>query len=182
MENLKLSQIYIGKTDAKDELNFGSDDERLLFERTFYTPPQVDVQDYASGRRFYVLGLKGAGKTALLRYLDIVFRRQPQTETTFVLFKSDFSSDDLKEIGKGDDSIEIANSSPSKENFDHDYENVWRWFIHRHLVDVLERTNSQILHRDEAYEKYVSCVKAADTGDSKSGIKKLFPKIYKGSR
>lgn len=180
VENLKLSQLYIGKTDAKDELIFGNEDERLLFERTFFTPPNFRLEDFENGRRFYVMGLKGAGKTALLRYLDIVLKRKPGAQTNFILFKSDISNDDLKELSRADDSITVVDAKPSKEDFDHDYENVWRWFLHRHVVDTLERKDSQVVVRDDAYERYVACVKAADIGDARSGIRKLFPKFTKG--
>src|ERR1700733_3487952 len=174
--NLRLSQLYVGKTDAKDELLFADDGEKVLFENTFFTPPHIFVEDFLKGSRFYIVGLKGTGKTAFLRFMDIAARRLPDAATSFILFKSQFSEEERKEVAGSDESFEIADDSlaPGTKLQD-DYELVWRWFFHRKIVSMLFEAAVSPIEQNEDLERYIDCVISAYNPVEKSGLRRLFP-------
>ena len=69
--NLILKNIYFGKTDAKNELNENTPEQRKNFKDTFLLPAQFNLSDFVEGKKYFIYGLKGTGKTAFLRYLSI---------------------------------------------------------------------------------------------------------------
>lgn len=69
MSQLKLKDIFIGKTDAKNEFIENSASEKEVFLRSFLKPDNLVEDDFLQGKRYYITGLKGTGKTALMRYL-----------------------------------------------------------------------------------------------------------------
>ena len=71
--NLKLSQILIGEIDAKYELLNDTAKEKKEYEGTFYIPSNYKENDFIEGNNYFITGLKGTGKTALLRFMGINF-------------------------------------------------------------------------------------------------------------
>lgn len=41
------------------------------FKKNFVIPPTLTIEDFESRNKYFITGLKGIGKTALLRYVDI---------------------------------------------------------------------------------------------------------------
>jgi hypothetical protein len=71
MSNLKLKDIYFGNIDAKNELLNDSIDEIERFVNGFCLPPNIIIDDFLNKGKYFITGLKGIGKTALLRYIAI---------------------------------------------------------------------------------------------------------------
>ncbi len=65
---MKIKDIYIGEVDAKNELIKQKRNKLDLFMKSFSVPKQIGIEDYVSGQKYFIHGLKGAGKTALLRH------------------------------------------------------------------------------------------------------------------
>jgi hypothetical protein len=107
-------------------------------------------------------------------------RRESGNFTSFILFKSQFSEEERKEVARSDDSFEIADDTRPSTHTEHDYENVWRWFLHRQIASMLQRTGTCPVERDEHLHRYIACVTAAEHKGERSGIRRLFPKFTKG--
>ena len=68
-----VKDIYSGKPDAKDEINF----EGLSgFIKTFIVPQNINLESLLTGNHCFISGYKGTGKTALLFYLDNLIREK----------------------------------------------------------------------------------------------------------
>ncbi|WP_374298559.1 P-loop ATPase, Sll1717 family [Ferrovibrio sp.] len=179
MNNLKISQVYIGKPDAKDELIFADKAAEDLFLKTFYKPDYIDVDDFISGRRFYVYGLKGTGKTALLRYIDLNVRRKDNL-AEFVLFKSKISEEQREEFASQEGAFSVTDDNTGNI-FDQDFENIWRWYFHRVIADTIASNMSRFSSSSSdcaRYAKFVTEISSESSGVS--GLRRLIPKITKG--
>ena len=179
MTNLSLRQINFGKIDAKNELLTGNYNEKVDYENSFLVPPNITIDDFLNKDLYFIVGLKGTGKTALLRYISIISNKMPNLVNDFILFKSDFNEEDKKELARAAHTTFVERESVDTDETT--FENVWKWFIHRRIVDITNNATVDIFKRDENWEKYKSCIEIADSGKNKSGIIKLFPKIRRGS-
>ena len=95
MDNkLTLSQIYIGNTDAKNELLYGDQSEIDDYKNNFVIPPSLMIDDFKSRKKYFITGLKGTGKTAFLRYVDISMS-DDDVLSKFILFKTEID-DEIK--------------------------------------------------------------------------------------
>lgn len=88
-KKLQLKDLYLGGIDAKYELITNSLDERERFEKSYLIPGNVSIR-FFKRKKFYVTGLKGSGKTALMRYIGIQAEKEYCAHCKFVLFKSQF--------------------------------------------------------------------------------------------
>ncbi|MED3844431.1 hypothetical protein, partial [Geobacillus stearothermophilus] len=179
---LHLEDLYLGNIDAKHELLSNSEDERMRFSNSFFMPENINLDDYLNGQKYFVTGLKGTGKTALLRYIAIKAESELNAQTSFILFKSDIKEQDRKDFSKAANTVIANNNSDNIDSIDNiDYEDVWRWFLHRHIVEVIENRNILVFKDDRNWKKYATCVKAPKLGDEDSGIKKIIPKLKRGN-
>jgi hypothetical protein len=177
-QNLTLRHIRLGKIDATDELEFAQRADREAFHNSYFVPTALDSGDFISGDRFFILGLKGTGKTAFLRYLDLEMQDQ-DCRTQFVLFKSQISEAKRKQIGMhNEDDIRIADDARGGEH-DKDFEPAWRWFLHRVIAETLSGRDG-LESPNDALKQYLAIIRATDPSKERFGIKKLFPKISKG--
>lgn len=177
---LLLEDLYLGKTDAKNELLTYTPEEKERFSQSFVIPENLRPNSFLKGDYYYVTGLKGTGKTALLRYLAINAEQQSNVRTSFILFKSDFSDDDRKDISKAAGASTVLADKDTSEYEGTDYEVVWRWFLHRQIAETLGKHNN-VFQTDYHWDKYVQCVTAPQLGKEEFGIKKLLPKLRKGN-
>ena len=68
---LQLKDIPLGSTDAKNELLSSTPEEMKRFLTSFVAPPALTIDKFLNRLKYYVVGLKGTGKTALLRYISL---------------------------------------------------------------------------------------------------------------
>lgn len=176
---IKLRDFFIGKIDAKNELIDNTEDSRNKFIDSYLIPENIITDDFYSGRRYYITGLKGTGKTALLRYISLSVENLYSANTSFILFKSEFTEDDKKTFSRAVNTS-IALKNDDLEN-DDDYVNIWHWFLHRHLIKAIKNKTSCYFIKDQNWEKYEKCVTAPKLGDEQSGVTHLFPKLKKGN-
>jgi predicted AAA+ superfamily ATPase len=69
-KRLLLKDMYFGHINAKHEMLNNTVEERENFRKSFLVPNNVDFKKFQDGDRYFTYGLKGTGKTALLRYLS----------------------------------------------------------------------------------------------------------------
>jgi len=179
LKTLQLKDIFVGKTDAKNEFVGVNDDIKNKFIDSYLIPENIIIDDFHEGKKFIVTGLKGTGKTALLRYLEVSFQKKMHS-SSFILFKSDFSDEDKAAFSKAAATTSISEKNDSTE-FNEDFENVWEWFLHKHVVRISKDHAFAFFEKDKNWEKYCKCVTAPKLGNEESGITKLFPKVRRGN-
>ena len=99
MSEIKIRDLYTGKPDAKDEINFEGLEE---FIKTFVVADHFQLDSLLYGNNCFITGFKGTGKTALLFYLDNKLKDEDSiTCTSFIFFKEEFTDakrDELQAI------------------------------------------------------------------------------------
>lgn len=84
-----LGEIDFGAPDANAEYMIASkQNAKPLFVEAYVAPPLSDIDGFRKGTRFLLLGLKGTGKTAVLRDLQQQAERQGQT-VEFLIFRNE---------------------------------------------------------------------------------------------
>lgn len=132
---LRVGDLKFGEIDAKNEVfqqaRYGSE----IFSKSFQTPPRVDLDELLMGARFFISGLKGCGKTALLlhtrkRLIDL------GASTHTVLFKSGVNEAERQQLasGKGFEIIQTGTGM----SIQYDYSVNWLWFIYKNLLRLLD--------------------------------------------
>lgn len=178
---LKLKEINLGKTDAKNELLSETPQEVTRFLNSFVVPPALNIDAYLTRDKYFVTGLKGTGKTALLRYISLRMQEEEETNSQFVLFKSEIDEDLRKDFSKA------ARTQLTEDNaseFDgSDYETVWRWFIYRKIASAPDKFENKLPFQSNAnLATFVEIVNSEKSNMSeRSGIMKLIPKIRRGN-
>lgn len=175
----KLKDIYLGNIDAKNELLNNSPEERERFLDAFVPPPNLVIENYTSKGLYYILGLKGTGKTALLRYVSIKLEEEINSYSSFVLFKSEVDEDSRKGFSKA------ARTSLTETNLEdmdgEEYEAVWRWLVYRKIIADIDANGLSVIQKNSSYDRLRSIVKSASPNDDSTGIMRLIPIIRKGN-
>lgn len=171
---LNLKDIYIGNTDAKNELLYGDVDEIENFKKNFVIPPTLTIEDFESRNKYFITGLKGIGKTALLRYVDIKMSHE-DTISNFILFKSDIDEDMRAKISRLS-RIELYEYDKEYKD-ENDYEMAWRWFIYKNILLVSSKSIN-FFEKNEAYKNFKNIIESVE--DNNKTILSMFPRINKG--
>lgn len=132
-----ISDIRVGDVDAKNEvlhdLRTGDD----YFERSFFINKNFKLDEFEKGIKCFVIGSKGSGKTAFLRYL----KKQEEKKgglTDFILFRSEITEQDKIEANRaGVTQIEFHPESKAFLGVDTDYRSYWKWFILERIYKVI---------------------------------------------
>lgn len=154
-----IKEIYMGQLDAKDEINYGTEE---TFLQCFVAPPNYNVDELLKGPKFLINGFKGVGKTALLYYLEsICLKNDPQTCTSFILFKSDYN--DLEKI-KIDSvakrlikSINFEQGTMEKVN---DFHDLWKIILFQRMVNDNEENSNNLFVDDDNWKEFSKVVKS----------------------
>lgn len=68
---LKLENVDFGAPDANAEFMLGVKSQKNpIFIDAYIAPPLSEIEKFRLGQKFLILGLKGTGKTAILRELQ----------------------------------------------------------------------------------------------------------------
>lgn len=125
---MQISQIDFGPKDARHAFISGKEDE-AIFERVFIHPFGISTHDFTSGKKCFVYGIKGSGKSAFLKYLQITLAKTSITH--FVYF-----SDVLRELNAGGTSVGDAVPSEEISKFDNPDE-YWSSFFFLLIARIL---------------------------------------------
>jgi len=177
---LKLKDIPLGTTDAKNEILSDTPEELTRFMKSFVMPPALTIEKYISRERYYIIGLKGTGKTALLRYISNKLAEDEQTVSSFVLFKTDVDEDLRKDFSRA---ARIQVVAENVNTFDSDdFETVWRWFIYRKIVAAVQNSLIKPFQENASWSTFLALVNSdALTNPEKDGFMRLVPNIRKGN-
>ena len=67
---ITINDLRFGDTDARSEILSRDVTKKEFFIDSFYVPAKLKVDDFIKGRKYFISGQKGTGKTALLRYIN----------------------------------------------------------------------------------------------------------------
>ncbi len=91
---MKILEFDFG-ADAR-YLNLKTPIEKIIFTDSFLFTPGFDLSDFYEGRRYFVHGLKGSGKSALLQYIRVKAEGELRASCQFYHFQSTFSSTEIQ--------------------------------------------------------------------------------------
>lgn len=157
MDELKIKNIYAGKPDAKDEIDFGGLEE---FIKTYVVAEHFNIESLISGTNCFITGFKGTGKTALLFYLDNRFKEiDESTCSSFIFFKEEFTDtkrSELESIAK-----RILSSITVEENAlvdNQEFEYIWRWLLFKRIVSDNEEYSRGLFLDDENWKNFENVI------------------------
>jgi hypothetical protein len=178
---LELKDIYFGEPDAKYEIISGSKEDVDRFFNSFVVKTNLQIEDFLNGRMIYILGLKGTGKTALLRYISLEAEKKGFL-TDFVLFKSTFDKQDKRDFAHAARVINTDFFDENNDNFyssEEDYSLVWRWFLYKEIVYTIEKSDENLIFEDDAnWKNFTRLVKIVDPSEYSD---RKFPTLKKGT-
>lgn len=157
MRKITIKDIYSGKPDAKDEINF---DGLSGFIKTFIVPQNINLDSLLKGNHCFISGYKGTGKTALLFYLDNLIRENDSSAcSSFIFFKEEFAELKKEEFDKfskrGLSSITIDKDTLLKNS---EFEYIWRWLFFKRIVADNEEFNCGLFVDNEEWSDFVKVV------------------------
>lgn len=155
-----LENLYVMKIDAKQELDcINSSEDIVRFKKSIIIPSGINIDYLLNGERYFLTGDKGAGKTALLIYTALKAEELFNAERSFMIFKeiSQEERDDYKRMAH----VTIYEQETIEPFYD--YENVWKWLIHKNISEAILNTQKEVFIFDHNLELYIDAINAVKT-------------------
>lgn len=172
---LKISDIYFGSIDAKHEVEGRTPAEIKYFEDSFVLPPNIDINKYFDSKKYYVSGLKGTGKTALLRYIQIKADKE-DIKTSFILFKSEFDSYERESLHNS--IYAVIPDADQESKVAYDYEQAWRMYLYQTIVSLTESGRLDVFQSNTIWSEFKELIHAVMPINK--GVSISLPKITGG--
>lgn len=151
-DNLKLKDMLFGSLDANNEYTT----DATFFKKSFLFPKNFNESDFLDGKKYFILGPKGSGKTALLNYYKDLLKSKGKLCKN-IFYKSDIN-DDVKDTFLLElDKLDL-NSMTDDEISALNFENLWQLYFHQKIVTE----NPQFINHDQNWKKYVKEVNKLD--------------------
>lgn len=178
---LRLSDIYIGDIDAKNELLKQSTIDARVFMNGFFVPQNFVSGDFDAGNVMYVVGFKGTGKTSFLRWLADK-RARDGNYAHFLLFKSELLEEDRQAISRGV-WFEVLPIRKDLSAIEQDFKYAWSWILLEKLFAALLKDRHSCV-RDVRFEDAARAI-GHDIGSGRSVLLRadgsLLPRLKSGS-
>ena len=170
MKKIMIKNIYAGKPDAKDEINFEGMDDLI---RTFVIPSNFNLDNLLFGNFCFISGFKGTGKTALLFYLDNYIKNKDISScSSFIFFKEEFT--DMKKFELETISKRILSSITIEKTTligNTDFEYIWRWLLFKRIIADNEEYNKGLFKDDDNWDCFFKTIsKIKGPSDAKKNI------------
>ena len=157
----KIRNIYLGKHDAKDEIETEGFD---AFFANYVIPPSFNFDSITKGSGSVITGLKGTGKTAILYYIDDLLKKSDMsTLSSFIFFKGDFSDSkkqELEILSKRLTSIVTIDDDVVLSGTDFEY--IWRWILYTRIVKDNEDFNGGIFVDNKEWDAFKKKIEQLD--------------------
>lgn len=173
---MKIKKIDFGKIDANNELQEMGDEKYLA---SFFDYEKYHILDFISGKRYYICGNKGTGKTALLKYLEVFFRKNPENLIIPIRFKTDIDELDRNRLRAGsltessdNTEIDLKNARTEKA-----YTGIWQVFLLHKILEASKRGEFEVFDHTREFtvlEKLVFSIYSSSRYD-------IIPKIKRGN-
>lgn len=179
---MKIGDMFLGLTDANSEYSQIGDDE---FLRLFCAIPGFDMEKIRSGSVSFICGDKGTGKTMLLRYAELMAKRDA-CPTAFIKYKRDVNDRETRRMSQaGNESRTseefVVDSSSKSVQSKTNYVLGWQLYLIKVVVFLINRSESYVF--DRGSEEWSQIVGVLEDLYGKSGGKRarmLLPRITKG--
>lgn len=173
-----LSRVQFGKLDANSEyLLLGKD----AYKAFFYACPGFNIDGFLNGDCYYIHGEKGSGKTALLKYIEII-AEENQHRVDYIRFKKDIDEDErnaIKRAGIPAEPFETIVESEIPSDFTINCVAAWQVFMIRSVLDLL-REDTAIFENTPTLKKLRLLLDTA-YGVQRSTIKRIVPAMKRGN-
>ena len=146
-----------------------------IFAKSFLSPSGISIDEFMRGVRFFIYGMKGAGKTAFLRYLRLK-AQEDQCLTKFTSFSTQISEQEREKIFK-DAGIKIYEQKGVEPGGS--ATNVWLIFIFRQIADLIEENEVAFAGNRET-RLFCEMLKRFHKEESKSLLTWLFGALKSG--
>ena len=157
MKGITIKDIYSGKPDAKDEINFSVSDE---FIKTFVVAEHFNLDSLLNGSNCFITGFKGTGKTALLFYLDNKFKELDSSScSSFIFFKEDFTEVQRNRLNALSHRI-LTSITVEKDALINscDFEYIWRWLFLKRIVSDNDECSKNLFIDDDCWQMFETLV------------------------
>ncbi|MCM1234467.1 MAG: hypothetical protein NC489_30575 [Ruminococcus flavefaciens] len=170
MKHITVNEIPVGKPDASDEVVYSSLEE---FCERIITPPNFDLKNILNNDKFYIVGNKGVGKTAILFYIkQLLAKEDVDSVCSMIMFKRDYSNVDRAQLEKIQK--ELISNLDIKDNdllYVHDFSSLWTLLIYTKIVNDNIKNNYRIFKNDTNWKSFESIINRLN--NTKDGILKL---------
>ena len=158
---LIISDIYLGRPDAKDEVVVEGIDN---FIESFIVPSNLDADSMFNNSQCFVSGYKGTGKTALLYYLENYFHNKDKNAiSVFIPFKEDYNEVKRKNMANVAQRIVSRLSiNQQAQNSDDDFEYIWAWELFKILIDANGKNKGKLFVFDGFWKEFKRIIKLID--------------------
>jgi hypothetical protein len=182
-EIMQISDIEFGGIDARHEILARDPAKRKLFLESFVVPPSFSLDDLVSGEKFIIVGPKGSGKTAFLRYLQHKLNSENGKNSRFIIFRDDITAQDREKIAQlsqfrlydstisADEDVELGG--------DDDCLSAWQIMIHREIAHVISQ-NGDLCARTTVIANYLDLLNRFFSSYKTAKFKSYLTKITKG--
>lgn len=166
-ENLSLKNIYVGEVDTTIEIKIGGREAIGAFYESYFVRNQTEIDDFIVGKKLYVYGQKGVGKTAFLRYIEENMRRDKSgsRSSEMFFFTQDFPTrihHDITRFLLDQQSIYQNKDGVDNNLFrDLDYEDFWIYTILKRISEFSQTTLNRVILSDEnlkAFQRQFSLI------------------------
>lgn len=151
---LRVKDIYAGKLDARYE-------DLELFENTnMILPPNLNIEDIIKGDKYYIVGNKGTGKTALLLYIsNYLVKNYSDAMCSTILFKSDYNKTERIRLESLERQIVDLLDVTSSNNVSMvDYTNIWKLTIYLKMVIDNKSSNYRIFEDNTNWNAFENLI------------------------
>ncbi|RMD01102.1 S1 RNA-binding domain-containing protein [Clostridium autoethanogenum] len=152
---LQIKDIFVGSIDAKDDVTNKIDNDEFI--ENFIIPPNLNIDEFLNGKKCFIEGYKGTGKTALLHYMSNHVVKEGGKEL-FILFKSDYKNSDRDKLENL--AINMLNIDKDLLTEESDFEYIWRWIILNNIVKLNIKNNYEIFEKSHQWEKLEKAMKS----------------------
>ena len=181
---LELRRISFGKTDAFNELSeLGPD----YFLDSFVVNEKYRLTEFLEGKKYYICGKKGTGKTAFLRYLECQLRNDEENLVIPIRFKSEFDETDKSQLmgmatspqDEAEDTNKVNSYCTAEILSQKSYVLMWKTFL-IHQILINSSKGEYFIFEDNDDYKMISSLLSVLYGDV-SSQSSIMPKLKKGT-
>ena len=166
--DLKVKDVYAGKLDARYE------DLELFENSNMILPSNLNMDDIVKGEKYYIVGNKGTGKTALLLYIsNYLVQNDPDAVCSTILFKTDYNKTERIRLESLERQIiDLLDVTKEQSASMSDYTNLWKLTIYLKVVIDNKKNNYKIFNKSTNWEAFENLIlRLSDTAQIGTGDK-----------
>jgi hypothetical protein len=177
---IDISDLRFGDIDARHEILSRNPASRRLFLDAFSVSDYSQLDNLLSGEKFVIVGPKGSGKTAYLRYLHDRLSKNENSSSRFIIFRDEVTSQDRDKLSTLA-SFRFYDSAGVDSNDEQilDCSSAWQLFIHREIASLISRSHD-LCAKTTDVSNYVTLLEQFFSGFKTSKYKQYLKKITKG--